>query len=58
MEGSVEFKILKDKWTAVSADDKRYVEDNQKYLSCVFVAVIVVKPFFPACGSWNTELFL
>uniref|UniRef100_A0A8C4GTZ8 Methionine aminopeptidase n=1 Tax=Dicentrarchus labrax TaxID=13489 RepID=A0A8C4GTZ8_DICLA len=23
MEGSVEFKILKDKWTAVSADDKR-----------------------------------
>lgn len=23
MEGSVEFRILKDKWTAVSADDKR-----------------------------------
>lgn len=25
MEGSVEYKILKDKWTAVSADDKRSV---------------------------------
>lgn len=24
MEGSAEFRILKDKWTAVSADDKRY----------------------------------
>lgn len=23
MEGSVEFRILKDKWTAVSVDDKR-----------------------------------
>lgn len=25
MEGSAEFKILKDKWTAVSVDDKRYL---------------------------------
>lgn len=25
MEGSVEYKILKDKWTAVSVDDKRSV---------------------------------
>lgn len=24
MEGSGEFRILKDKWTAVSVDDKRY----------------------------------
>lgn len=24
MEGSAEFRILKDKWTAVSVDDKRY----------------------------------
>lgn len=32
MEGSAEFRILKDKWTAVSADDQRYVVDNQKYI--------------------------
>lgn len=31
MEGSAEFRILKDKWTAVSADDKRWVVDDQKY---------------------------
>lgn len=33
MEGSAEFRILKDKWTAVSADDKRYemMMGGQKY---------------------------
>lgn len=25
MDGSTEFKILKDKWTAVSVDNKRYL---------------------------------
>lgn len=32
MEGSVDFEILKDKWTSVSVDDKRYVVGNQKDL--------------------------
>ena len=32
MEGSAEYRILRDKWTAVSADDKRYVVDNQEHL--------------------------
>lgn len=32
MEGSPEFRILRDKWTAVSADDKRYVVSKQEYL--------------------------
>lgn len=29
MEGSVDFRILGDKWTAVSADDKRWAVHNQ-----------------------------
>lgn len=32
MEGSAEFRILKDKWTAVTADDKRFVLDKHKCL--------------------------
>lgn len=44
MEGSTEFKILKDKWTAVSVDDKRYPWlqlyilfpiENSKYINCL-----------------------
>lgn len=45
MEGSTEFRILKDRWTAVSADDKRYVVENQKYIQDIILCLHLAKWF-------------
>lgn len=48
MEGSVDFRILEDKWTAVSADDRRWAVTSQ------YVAVLLKR--FNACGLQNQPM--
>lgn len=56
MEGSPEFRIMKDKWTAISVDNMRYVLHQRKHV-IVFVADMFLlrttKCVFSAVCMWT-----